>query len=113
MVPGREAIAPHASGGAVVARHNGMVESVDAARIAFQKAADAAQAAGESEPRTKGSVAASDAFFPFADGPELALDAGIVAVIQPGGSKRDEEVRDAVQAAGAALILTGRRHFRH
>ena len=56
---------------------------------------------------------ASDAFFPFADGPQLALDAGIAAIIQPGGSKRDAEVIDAVRAAGAAMVLTGRRHFRH
>ena len=56
---------------------------------------------------------ASDAFFPFADGPAIALDAGIAALIQPGGSKRDDEVIEAVKAAGAAMILTGRRHFRH
>jgi len=84
----------------------GQPSRVDAVRIALEKARDAGH-----DPT--GSVLASDAFFPFADGPELALGAGIVAVIQPGGSKRDEEVRDAVQAAGAAMVLTGRRHFRH
>jgi phosphoribosylaminoimidazolecarboxamide formyltransferase / IMP cyclohydrolase len=84
----------------------GQPSRVDAVRIALEKARDAGH-----DPT--GSVLASDAFFPFADGPELALDAGIVAIIQPGGSKRDEEVRDAVQAAGAAMVLTGRRHFRH
>jgi phosphoribosylaminoimidazolecarboxamide formyltransferase/IMP cyclohydrolase len=61
----------------------------------------------------EGAVLASDAFFPFADGPQIALDAGIAAVIQPGGSKRDAEVVAAVEAAGVAMVLTGRRHFRH
>ena len=56
---------------------------------------------------------ASDAFFPFADGPQLALDAGVTGVIQPGGSKRDDEVVAAVREAGAAMVFTGRRHFRH
>jgi len=56
---------------------------------------------------------ASDAFFPFADGPQLALDAGVTAIVQPGGSRRDDEVIAAVDAAGAAMVLTGRRHFRH
>ncbi len=56
---------------------------------------------------------ASDAFFPFADGPQLALDAGVTAIVQPGGSKRDEEVLAAIEAAGAAMVFTGRRHFRH
>jgi phosphoribosylaminoimidazolecarboxamide formyltransferase/IMP cyclohydrolase len=58
-------------------------------------------------------VLASDAFFPFADGPKIALDAGVRAIIQPGGSKRDSEVLDAVRDAGATMVLTGRRHFRH
>ncbi len=79
---------------------------VDSARIAATKAA-AAQLV------LAGSVAASDAFFPFADGPRLALEAGVTAIIQPGGSKRDEEVVDAVESAGAVMIFTGRRHFRH
>ena len=56
---------------------------------------------------------ASDAFFPFADGPQLALDAGVTALVQPGGSKRDGEVIDAVRGAGAAMVFTHRRHFRH
>ena len=56
---------------------------------------------------------ASDAFFPFADGPQLALDAGVEAIIQPGGSKRDEEVIEAVERGGAAMVFTHRRHFRH
>ena len=86
---------------------------VDAARIAAWKAADAAREAGEAEARTKGSVAASDAFFPFADGLETIAQAGATAVIQPGGSRRDEEVVTAANAAGIAMVLTGMRHFRH
>jgi phosphoribosylaminoimidazolecarboxamide formyltransferase/IMP cyclohydrolase len=58
-------------------------------------------------------VLASDAFFPFADGAQFALEAGVAVIIQPGGSKRDAEVIDAVSAAGAAMVFTGRRHFRH
>jgi phosphoribosylaminoimidazolecarboxamide formyltransferase / IMP cyclohydrolase len=58
-------------------------------------------------------VLASDAFFPFPDGPQAALDAGVTAIIQPGGSRRDDEVTEAAQAAGGAMVLTGRRHFRH
>ena len=61
----------------------------------------------------RGAVLASDAFFPFADGPQAALGAGVTGIIQPGGSKRDAEVTDAVRAAGATMVLTGRRHFRH
>ena len=60
-----------------------------------------------------GAVLASDAFFPFSDGPQVALDAGIAAVIQPGGSVRDAQVVEAVDAAGAAMVFTSRRHFRH
>ena len=60
-----------------------------------------------------GAVLASDAFFPFPDGPRIALDAGVAAIVQPGGSRRDQEVIDAVQTAGAAMVFTGRRHFRH
>ena len=62
---------------------------------------------------TKGSVAASDAFFPFADGLEVVAEAGVTAVIQPGGSVRDQEVIDAADAAGIAMVFTGMRHFRH
>ena len=84
----------------------GQMSRVDAVRIAIEKAQDIGH-----EP--VGAVLASDAFFPFADGPELALDAGITVFVQPGGSKRDDEVVAAVEAAGAAMVLTGRRHFRH
>ena len=86
---------------------------MDAARIAQRKAADAAAAAGLAAPMTKGSVAASDAFFPFADGLEVVAEAGVTAVIQPGGSVRDQEVIDAADAAGIAMVFTGMRHFRH
>ena len=67
----------------------------------------------KAEGRAKGGAYASDAFFPFPDGAELALQAGITAIIQPGGAKRDDEVTAAVDAAGAAMLHVGRRHFRH
>jgi phosphoribosylaminoimidazolecarboxamide formyltransferase/IMP cyclohydrolase len=63
--------------------------------------------------RAERAVLASDAFFPFADGPQLALEAGVTAIIQPGGSKRDDEVIEAVSSAGATMVFTHRRHFRH
>ncbi|TBW40069.1 bifunctional phosphoribosylaminoimidazolecarboxamide formyltransferase/IMP cyclohydrolase [Siculibacillus lacustris] len=91
----------------------GQMSRVDSARIAARKAADAAEAAGLSEPLTKGSVAASDAFFPFADGLEALIEAGATAVVQPGGSVRDPEVIAAADAAGIAMVVTGMRHFRH
>jgi phosphoribosylaminoimidazolecarboxamide formyltransferase / IMP cyclohydrolase len=84
----------------------GQMSRVDAVRIAIEKARELGHS-------LEGAVLASDAFFPFADGPQLALDAGITAFIQPGGSKRDDEVVAAVSAAGAAMVFTGRRHFRH
>ncbi len=91
----------------------GQMSRVDAARIAMRKAGDAAKAAGHKEPATKGSVAASDAFFPFADGLIVAIEAGATAVIQPGGSMRDDEVIKAADEAGIAMVFTGTRHFRH
>jgi phosphoribosylaminoimidazolecarboxamide formyltransferase/IMP cyclohydrolase len=84
----------------------GQMSRVDAVRIAVAKAQELGHGLG-------GAVLASDAFFPFPDGPQLALDAGVSAVIQPGGSKRDDEVVSAVRDAGAAMVFTGRRHFRH
>jgi phosphoribosylaminoimidazolecarboxamide formyltransferase/IMP cyclohydrolase len=84
----------------------GQTSRVDAVRIAIEKAL----AHGHD---LEGAVLASDAFFPFPDGPELALDAGVTAIVQPGGSKRDDEVVAAVDAAGAVMVMTGRRHFRH
>jgi phosphoribosylaminoimidazolecarboxamide formyltransferase/IMP cyclohydrolase len=86
---------------------------VDSTRIAAWKAAEAAKAAGLAAPLTQGSVVASDAFFPFADGLEAAAAAGATAVIQPGGSVRDAEVIAAADAAGLAMVFTGMRHFRH
>ncbi len=86
---------------------------VDSCRIAARKAHDAATAAGLDAPATIGSVVASDAFFPFADGLLAAVEAGATAVIQPGGSMRDDEVIAAADEAGLAMVLTGMRHFRH
>ncbi len=91
----------------------GQMSRVDAARIAVRKAADAARAAGSPEPLTKGSVVASDAFFPFTDGLLVAIEAGATAVIQPGGSMRDNELIRAADQHGVAMVLTGTRHFRH
>ncbi|MFL5095489.1 MAG: bifunctional phosphoribosylaminoimidazolecarboxamide formyltransferase/IMP cyclohydrolase [Xanthobacteraceae bacterium] len=91
----------------------GQMSRVDAARIAARKAEDAAKEAGLSEPLTKGSVVASDAFFPFADGLLVAIEAGATAVIQPGGSMRDDEVIKAADEHGIAMMFTGTRHFRH
>jgi phosphoribosylaminoimidazolecarboxamide formyltransferase/IMP cyclohydrolase len=91
----------------------GQMSRVDSARIAAWKAAEADKAAGRARPSTRGSVAASDAFFPFADGLETIIAAGATAVIQPGGSVRDEEVIAAADSAGIAMVLTGMRHFRH
>jgi phosphoribosylaminoimidazolecarboxamide formyltransferase/IMP cyclohydrolase len=91
----------------------GQMSRVDSARIAARKAEDAAREAGRVEPLTKGSVVASDAFFPFADGLLVAIEAGATAVIQPGGSVRDEEVIKAADEAGIAMVFTGIRHFRH
>ena len=84
----------------------GQMSRVDSVRIAIDKA----HAAGLS---VDGAVMASDAFFPFADGPQLAIDAGVRAIIQPGGSQRDDEVVQACDAAGVAMVFTARRHFRH
>jgi phosphoribosylaminoimidazolecarboxamide formyltransferase/IMP cyclohydrolase len=92
-----------AKDGASVGIGGGQVDRVGAARIAIEKAAG----------KANGAAAASDAFFPFADGPKLLLNAGVTAIIQPGGSVRDAETIEAVNAAGAAMIFTGTRHFRH
>jgi phosphoribosylaminoimidazolecarboxamide formyltransferase/IMP cyclohydrolase len=99
--------------GATVGIGAGQMSRVDSSRIAAWKALEAAKAAGESETRAKGSVVASDAFFPFADGLLAAAEAGATAVIQPGGSIRDDEVIKAADDAGLAMVFTGIRHFRH
>ena len=91
----------------------GQMSRVDAARIAARKAEDATQEQKLSAPLTKGSVVASDAFFPFADGLLVAIEAGATAVIQPGGSVRDDEVIKAADEHGIAMVFTGVRHFRH
>jgi phosphoribosylaminoimidazolecarboxamide formyltransferase/IMP cyclohydrolase len=91
----------------------GQMSRIDAARIAARKAEDAAKEAGLAAPLTKGSVVASDAFFPFADGLLVAIEAGATAVIQPGGSVRDDEVIKAADDHGIAMVFTGTRHFRH
>ncbi len=99
--------------GALVGGGAGQMSRVDSARIAAWKSKEASAAAGEPQPRTIGSVVASDAFFPFADGLMAAAEAGATAVIQPGGSMRDEEVIKAADDAGLAMVFTGMRHFRH
>ena len=103
----------YARGCATVGIGAGQMSRVDSARIAASKSGEAAKAAGQSAPLTQGSVAASDAFFPFADGLETIVAAGATAVIQPGGSIRDDEVIAAADAAGIAMVFTGMRHFRH
>ena len=103
----------YAKNGATVGIGAGQMSRVDSSRIAARKSEDAADAAGEAEALVKGSVVASDAFFPFADGLLAAADAGATAVIQPGGSIRDEEVIAAADEAGLAMVFTGMRHFRH
>ena len=91
----------------------GQMSRVDSARIAAIKAKDAAKIAGWAEPRTVGSAAASEAFFPFPDGLLAVAEAGATAVIQPGGSMNDQKVIDAADEAGLAMVFTGMRHFRH
>jgi phosphoribosylaminoimidazolecarboxamide formyltransferase/IMP cyclohydrolase len=107
-------VCKHVTSNAIVLAHDlqtigigaGQMSRVDAVRIALEKAREHGHS-------TAGAVLASDAFFPFADGPELALGAGVTGVIQPGGSKRDDEVIEAVERAGATMVFTHRRHFRH
>jgi phosphoribosylaminoimidazolecarboxamide formyltransferase/IMP cyclohydrolase len=99
--------------GATVGIGAGQMSRVDSSRIAHRKSIDAAEAAGLESPLTKGSVVASDAFFPFPDGMLAAVDAGATAVIQPGGSMNDQAVIDAANERGVAMVFTGMRHFRH
>jgi phosphoribosylaminoimidazolecarboxamide formyltransferase/IMP cyclohydrolase len=116
-----------AKDGAAVGIGMGQVNRVDSCRLAVERAntlgvtvesevdsAGGAQAGeGVSEERARGAVAASDAFFPFADGPQVLLDAGVKAIVQPGGSVRDGLTIDAAKAAGVTMYLTGERHFFH
>ena len=99
--------------GATVGVGAGQMSRVDSTRIAARKAEDMAEAMGLDAPLTQGSVVASDAFFPFADGLITAAEAGATAIIQPGGSMRDQEVIDAANERGLAMVFTGMRHFRH
>jgi phosphoribosylaminoimidazolecarboxamide formyltransferase/IMP cyclohydrolase len=103
----------YARDGATVGIGAGQMSRVDSARIAAWKSQEAAKAAGLSEPLARGSVVASDAFMPFADGLLAAAEAGATAVIQPGGSVRDADVIKAADEAGLAMVFTGTRHFRH
>ena len=103
----------YAKDGATAGIGAGQMNRLESARIAAWKAQDAAAKAGWAEPRTIGSAVASDAFFPFADGLLAAVEAGASAVIQPGGSIRDDEVIAAADEAGLAMVFTGMRHFRH
>ena len=99
--------------GATVGVGAGQMSRVDSTRIAARKAEDMAQELGLTAPLTQGSVVASDAFFPFADGLITAAQAGATAIIQPGGSMRDDDVIAAADEAGLAMVFTGMRHFRH
>jgi phosphoribosylaminoimidazolecarboxamide formyltransferase/IMP cyclohydrolase len=114
-------VAKHVKSNAIIYAKNGMtvgvgagqMSRVNSSRIAAFKAEHAAQIGGDTESWARGSVVASDAFFPFADGLLSAAEAGATAVIQPGGSVRDEEVIAAANEAGLAMVFTGMRHFRH
>ncbi len=99
--------------GATVGVGAGQMSRVDSTRIAARKAQDMADVLGLDAPLTQGSVVASDAFFPFSDGLLTAAEAGATAVIQPGGSMRDDDVIAAADEAGLAMVFTGMRHFRH
>jgi phosphoribosylaminoimidazolecarboxamide formyltransferase/IMP cyclohydrolase len=100
-----------AKDGATLGIGAGQMSRVDSVRIAIDKARRAR--GQDSESLLAGSVLASDAFFPFPDGPQLAIDAGVTALVQPGGSVRDADVIAACNEAGVAMVFTGRRHFRH
>jgi len=103
----------YAKDGATVGIGAGQMSRIDSSRIAARKSADAAIAMGTDEPLARGAVVASDAFFPFSDGLLAVAEAGATAVIQPGGSIRDDEVIAAADDAGLAMVFTGMRHFRH
>src|SRR5439155_7876361 len=102
-----------AHAGATVGIGAGQMNRVDSVRIAAMRTAEIGRTAGLSQSPTVGSVLASDAFFPFADGVEAAIEAGVTAIVQPGGSLRDAEVIAAADSADVAMVFTGMRHFRH
>lgn len=114
-------VAKHVKSNAIIFAKNGrttgigagQMSRIDSTRIAVSKSLDAAKAQGRNEPDAKGSVLASDAFFPFPDGLEAAADAGATAIIQPGGAMKDQDVIAAADARGLAMVFTGIRHFRH
>ena len=114
-------VAKHVKSNAIVFAKDGATAGIgagqmnrrDSGRIATVRAREAAEAAGLAASRTVGSAMASDAFLPFADGIEVAIEAGASVVIQPGGAMRDAEVIAAADAAGIAMVFTGMRHFRH
>jgi phosphoribosylaminoimidazolecarboxamide formyltransferase / IMP cyclohydrolase len=114
-------VAKHVKSNAIIFAKNGrttgigagQMSRIDSTRIAVSKSHDAAKVQGRSEPDAKGSVLASDAFFPFPDGLEAAADAGATAIIQPGGAMKDSDVIAAADARGLAMVFTGIRHFRH
>ena len=114
-------VARHVKSNAIVFARDGATAGIgagqmnrrDSARIAYMRAKEAAETAGWSESRTIGGVMASDAFLPFADGLEVAIEAGATCVIQPGGAMRDDEVIAAADEAGITMLFTGMRHFRH
>ena len=99
--------------GATVGVGAGQMSRIDSTRIAARKSQDMAEALNLPQPLTRGSVVASDAFFPFSDGLLAAAEAGATAIIQPGGSMRDDDVIAAADAAGLAMVFTSMRHFRH
>ena len=103
----------YAKNGSTVGIGAGQMNRLDSSRIAARKSDDAAKMINLEEPLAVGSVVASDAFFPFADGLMAAADAGVTAIIQPGGSIRDDEVIEAANNAGLAMLFTGIRHFNH
>ena len=101
----------HVKSNAIVLARDGAIVGVGAGQMnRVQSARLAVEQAGE---KARGAVCASDAFFPFADGAEVCLRAGVTAIIEPGGSRRDDDVIAIVDAARAAMLFTGRRHFRH
>jgi phosphoribosylaminoimidazolecarboxamide formyltransferase / IMP cyclohydrolase len=114
-------VAKHVKSNAIIFAKNGrttgigagQMSRIDSTRIAVSKSLDAAKAQGRNEPDARGSVLASDAFFPFPDGLEAAADAGATAIIQPGGAMKDEDVIATADARGLAMVFTGIRHFRH
>jgi phosphoribosylaminoimidazolecarboxamide formyltransferase / IMP cyclohydrolase len=114
-------VAKHVKSNAIIYAHNGatvgigagQMSRIDSTRIAARKSQDMADALGLKHPLTRGAVVASDAFFPFADGLISAVEAGATAIIQPGGSMRDDDVIAAADAAGLAMVFTQQRHFRH